>query len=253
MALQSRLSLLRAQREALEVEADAIASELRSPGPNGEPPAGIKESLVDAEGFPRADIDIFNVKQKRHRLSVINYDYSVIMKEIEALLPQILANGGNNQDDLDREASSAISATSASSSAPSTKTTTPSTTLTSPASIFRATPCMAHIDEILDGSPAQAAGLRDQDELLAFGSVRCDDANGRAAALNLIPSVVRGAVNMPIPLVVRRQGEILGSYSSSLFLIPCNSSSPHSPLAELSITPTAWGGRGLLGCHLPPV
>ena len=46
-----RLNMLLAQREALEMEADAIGSELKSPGPNGEPPAGLKDPLVDAEGF----------------------------------------------------------------------------------------------------------------------------------------------------------------------------------------------------------
>lgn len=42
--------------QALEAEAEAICSELTSLGPNGERPAGIKDSLVDSEGFPRSDI-----------------------------------------------------------------------------------------------------------------------------------------------------------------------------------------------------
>jgi Nas2 N_terminal domain len=80
------LNLLMAQRDALETEAFAINEDLTSPGPNGEPAAGLKDSLVDAEGFPRADIDVYAVRNKRHRLSVINTDHKAVMKQIEAEL-----------------------------------------------------------------------------------------------------------------------------------------------------------------------
>ena len=69
-------------------------------GPNGEPPAGIKDPLIDAEGYPRGDVDIVNVKNKRRRLAEINTDFKVIMKQIEkhmldlhASLPPIDGNG----------------------------------------------------------------------------------------------------------------------------------------------------------------
>jgi hypothetical protein len=38
----------------------------------GEPPAGLTDSLIDSEGYPRGDIDLFNVKNKRARLREIN-------------------------------------------------------------------------------------------------------------------------------------------------------------------------------------
>jgi hypothetical protein len=53
---RSALESLELQRQLLEAEADAIFCELTSVGPNGEPPAGIKDPLVDVEGFPRSDI-----------------------------------------------------------------------------------------------------------------------------------------------------------------------------------------------------
>ena len=43
--LTAHLQLLHAQRATLEIEADAIKSELTSPGLNGQPPAGIKDTL----------------------------------------------------------------------------------------------------------------------------------------------------------------------------------------------------------------
>lgn len=65
--LRKDLLMLEAQRDALELEADAIASELKSPGPNGEAPVGVRGPLVDGDGFPLPGFDLFNVREKRHR------------------------------------------------------------------------------------------------------------------------------------------------------------------------------------------
>lgn len=72
-ALRKDLVTLQAQRDALEVEADAITSELKAPGPNGEAPVGVKGSLIDPDGFPLAGFDLFNVREKRHRLVKISH------------------------------------------------------------------------------------------------------------------------------------------------------------------------------------
>lgn len=65
--LRKELVMLQAQRDALELEADAIASGLQLPGANGEAPVGVKGALVDSDGFPLAGFDLFNVREKRHR------------------------------------------------------------------------------------------------------------------------------------------------------------------------------------------
>lgn len=65
--LKKDLMLLQAQRDALELEANAIASELNTPGANGEPPVGVKGALVDSDGFPLVGFDLFNIREKRHR------------------------------------------------------------------------------------------------------------------------------------------------------------------------------------------
>ena len=61
-SIRDKINALQAQREALELEAEAIGSELTSKGPNGEPPAGIKDALIDREGYPRADIDLYRTR-----------------------------------------------------------------------------------------------------------------------------------------------------------------------------------------------
>lgn len=69
-------------------------------GPNGEPAPGIKESLVDKEGFPRSDIDLYDVsnyyffdiqiRDKRHELNCLQHDYMDHMSQIELLLQNVL-------------------------------------------------------------------------------------------------------------------------------------------------------------------
>ena len=50
---------LMAKKDSVEAEIMALTEDLNSPGVNGEPAAGVHGSLVDSEGFPRADIDLY--------------------------------------------------------------------------------------------------------------------------------------------------------------------------------------------------
>lgn len=174
--LKDKLAALIAQRDALEIEADAITSELTSPGLNGQPPAGIKGSLVDSEDYPRGDIDIYNVVNKRKRLSTINVDHKAVMKEIEATLAALYASFP----------------------AETNATTVPSTAQVDDRGI-------AKLDEILEGSPAFSAGIVDGDVLLEFGLIKRTTPD----ALKSIAKLVGESVNKPIQLVVRRNGEIV--------------------------------------------
>ena len=185
MSARERLNRMVAQRDALELEADAIASELNSPGPNNEPPAGIKTSLIDKEGFPRGDIDLFNVKAKRQRLAVINTDHKALMSEIEKVLHMV-----HNELPSVEEMRSTMKAAAVQPDRDE---------FTSASTAF------AIIDQILDTSPAKEAGLINGDELLAFGRVTAQTSD----ALNAVPSVVRDNVNKRIPLTVRRGGNIV--------------------------------------------
>ena len=183
MNARERLGRLTAQRDALELEADAIASELNSPGVNNEPPAGIKTPLIDKDGYPRGDIDLFNVKAKRQRLAVINTDHKMLMSEIEKTLHAVHSELPSVEESR-KIAGSSTSSTSH---------------VTNPTVAF------AIIDEILDGSPAKDSGLKDGDKLLTFGKVSGQTLD----ALNAIPSVVRDNVGKIIPLSVNRAGVII--------------------------------------------
>lgn len=193
------------QRDLLESEAAAIADDLNSPGPNGEPPAGIKSPLVDKDGFPRGDIDVYSVVAKRNRLSVINTDHKLLMKTIENEMKEIF----DLQLHLKTVFDSAIAKVS--NEAPKLSELKP----------------MAKINEICEGSPAFVAGLENEDLLLSFGDVTSETGSPLAS----IPDVVRRHVNLPVKLIIKRNGQIFSK----------------------EIIPKSWGGRGLLGLHLSPL
>jgi len=62
----------------MEAEALAITSELNS----GDNPPGVSSSLVDAEGFPRGDIDIYHVRSLRNRLAILQTDHRSVMRQV---------------------------------------------------------------------------------------------------------------------------------------------------------------------------
>lgn len=228
-ALRERMNRLVAQREALEIEAQAITAELTSPGPNGERPAGIKDPLVDAEGFPRGDIDLFNVRAKRSRLSHIQTDYKELMKELETVvhsLHQLGASATRTSTETGPTATRSggdLRAASNSEGVDEHKEEAGSLVAENVESLE----AFAYINDVSEGSPAAAAGLKTGDRLLRFGDVT--KANNEQ--LRAIPGVVRQHLGGEIPLVVRR-GEFVH---------------------QLSLQPRSWAGQGLIGCHLMPL
>ena len=49
--------------------------------------------LTDKDGFPRSDIDVYSVRQKRAQLVLLKNDYKSLMAKIEAELPNALQSG----------------------------------------------------------------------------------------------------------------------------------------------------------------
>mmetsp|Transcript_20256 Transcript_20256/g.61480 ORF Transcript_20256/g.61480 Transcript_20256/m.61480 type:complete len:134 (-) Transcript_20256:1666-2067(-) len=82
--LREQLSDLMERRSALEEEVSGIVAELQSPGPGGAPAAGLDAPLVDREGFPRADIDVYRVTHQRQRLAFIRTDHKEITGQVRA-------------------------------------------------------------------------------------------------------------------------------------------------------------------------
>jgi len=79
-------------------------------------------------------------------------------------------------------------------------------------------------------SPAQTAGLRSGDSLVAFGAVQ--HADFASVAESIVP-LVKASVGKPIDCVVVRLDEASGVHQ-----------------VALTLTPKSWSGAGLLGCIL---
>ena len=87
--LRKTLAALDVQRKAMELEADAIFLELTTPPADGVEPMGIDTPLVDGEGYPRGDIDVYRARTQRGRFAVLKTDHKEIQSKIEGLLLQL--------------------------------------------------------------------------------------------------------------------------------------------------------------------
>ncbi|KAF7065690.1 hypothetical protein CFC21_071768 [Triticum aestivum] len=194
------------RRSALEAEMDAIIAALSAPGG-----AGITGSLVDAEGFPRADIDIPAVLAQRRKLGELRNDHKDVTNKIEKNL-EVLHSTKLTRNEQSIPRSSGISAPlhgGLSQNDPMEE------------DLVTRLP-FAMIDDIADGSPAALDGLLLGDEIVKFGSV---EAGGR--------------------LQERLVSEALSSEDNQVSLLIIRQGSP----MNLTITPRKWHGRGLMGCH----
>ena len=87
--LRKMLASLDVQRKSMELEADAIFMELTSPPSEGVEPMGIDTPLVDDEGYPRGDIDVYRARSQRNRFQILKNDHKEIEGKIESLLLQV--------------------------------------------------------------------------------------------------------------------------------------------------------------------
>lgn len=59
---------------------------------------GLTESLVDDFGFPRNDIDVYQVRQARNQIICLQNDLKALLKEIEVGLIDVHAEAKKNCD-----------------------------------------------------------------------------------------------------------------------------------------------------------
>ncbi|KAK9449232.1 uncharacterized protein V1518DRAFT_417453 [Limtongia smithiae] len=140
------------RRAALESELDALADILATHGATMDTP------LVSRDGYPRADIDVAQVRFTRTRIIMLRNDLKTISSQIEEALFAFHA------------ANSAVTATASKSSPP---TTPPIAIPTVP---------FAVVDTVADNSPASLAGLLPGDRILSFADIHAGN-HDRLAAL----------------------------------------------------------------------
>ncbi|KAK7933086.1 hypothetical protein WMY93_003982 [Mugilogobius chulae] len=140
---------------------------------------GTEGSLVDEEGFPRADVNLYQIRTARHQIACLQNDHKAIMSEIEEALHKLHAqekekkgSGVPHDDPMEEEEPGLPTA-------------------------------FARVEAVTAGSPAHTAGLRVGDEVIEFGSVNSNNFQN----LQNIASVVQHSEGKALRVVVVRSGE----------------------------------------------
>jgi 26S proteasome non-ATPase regulatory subunit 9 len=88
-SLRKQLTTLDVEKKTIESEADAILHELTNPPSEGIEPMGLDTPLVDGDGYPRGDIDVYRARSQRNRFRILQTDHKEIKVKIEDLLDEL--------------------------------------------------------------------------------------------------------------------------------------------------------------------
>ena len=80
--LRARFKELDKKRANLELEIEVVSSRLETTK---------GQKLVDDEGFPRDDVDVFAIRNDRAKVAQLHGDHKQVTQEIEAVMAKIFA------------------------------------------------------------------------------------------------------------------------------------------------------------------
>jgi len=188
---------------------------------------GMHGPLVDEEGFPRADLDLYAVRTARNVVAVTANDLKALEEELHEKLRQLhestrdlteqrmVANGPGFP-----EHTTALSATSRSNAHTSARHEELMVQTLRP---------FLKVGLVHGSSPAVVAGLRSNDLILKFGPI---DADGFAAeGVRSMATVTRASEGKLVTVWVRRDGSAI----------------------RIPLVPSRWPGEGLVGCGFEPI
>jgi len=204
----ARARSLMARKDAIEAELEAQGSILKANNTD------MRQPLVDREGFPRDDLDVWAVRHARVRIIELRNDLAALMDEIADTLAAVYPRSPPPPPAVGE---GSLGGTATTSAAEGEATSTSAELLP-----------FARVNGVAPGSPAADAGMQREDLVVKFGGLRHPQPNLQALA-----GVVAENENKAISVLVRRSG---AEGLTALRLIPRQ----------------GWGGRGSLGCHLLP-
>lgn len=176
--------------------------------------------LVDADGFPRNDIDVHAERITRNKIATLQNDHKALMAKIEQGLYAVHGEA---------RAQGTVTSGLPMPAGPVGGKGPLEIELSGKGKQVALSPLDAFYlcDNVAENSPANSAGLRIGDKILQFGSVlkrnTLKENLGKATQ-----ECVGHSENEPIKVVVYRNGE---------------------GMLNLTLTPRKWSGRGLLGCR----
>merc|ERR1719487_1300449 len=175
------------QKESLEAEIKDLEDYLTEEGM-----PGLQGSLIDEEGFPRADLDLYAIRKARNRFACAQTDHKEVMKKIEAALFVFHA-----------ESRVAVPRQSPAVAVPSVQEDGMDVDAVGQEAQLPPPP-FALVDEVTAGSPAADAGLALGDHVIRFGHVNRQDTGDLNACFAGVQELVPRSVGTPIEVQVLR-------------------------------------------------
>jgi 26S proteasome regulatory subunit N4 len=188
-------------------------------------PVGLHGALVDEEGFPRADVDLYAVRTARHTVATGKNDLSALEDTLHELLGELhectteTSKRQMDEDDAMRAQRKR-------------ETEALQRRQQQIATMRRKTPFLV-VDDVASGSPAAHAGMCPGDIVIALGKFEAEGfATSGLRGLSMEVALNEGLV-MTV-WVIRSEG----NYKETL---------------ELPLVPQRWRGDGLVGCRFAPL
>ncbi|EKD15547.1 putative GTP-binding nuclear protein Ran [Drepanopeziza brunnea f. sp. 'multigermtubi' MB_m1] len=165
------LAQLQAKKDNLEAEIRALGSVLESHG------VDMNTRLVTPDGFPRADLDVAQIRTTRARIIYLKNDHKSLMNVIEKHIHEHFA----------RLAESGVE------DEPMTNGDNSRTHISTSSQPEVLTPPFAKVNSVVATSPADSAGLKAGDEIRAFGYVNSTNHD----SLKRVAECVQGSEGIP--------------------------------------------------------
>jgi 26S proteasome non-ATPase regulatory subunit 9 len=184
----------------------------------------MRTTLTTFDGYPRADIDIAQIRTTRARIICLRNDHKELLAKIEEGLHKHFAEeAARPEEDVVMNGTNGTNGTHATNGNGTNGVHGTNSTTSN-------TPAFAIVNTVSPSSPAETAGLKPGDKIIQFGDV--DWLNHEK--LSKVAQVVGRNEGRTILVIVAREGE--------------------SKPMRISLVPRRdWGGRGTLGCHLKEV
>ncbi|KAG5366403.1 26S proteasome non-ATPase regulatory subunit 9 [Yarrowia sp. B02] len=166
---------------------------------------------LTVDGFPRADIDVHQIRSTRHQIIRLENDIAAVQKELEDAVMGHWAERGTET----KAATNGVTSNGSSNGSSNGTTTTATTT------IDHVVP-FATVGAVSAGSPAASAGLQTNDKIVKLGNVE--------ATTPRIPQA------LPLAVVEGNPTEVILLRGDSTL--------------TLTLLPAKWEGNGLIGAAL---
>ncbi|XP_043482949.1 26S proteasome non-ATPase regulatory subunit 9 [Leptopilina heterotoma] len=141
---------------------------------------GMSDELVDLDGFPRGDIDVYQVRHARHKIICLQNDHKNIMKKIEDGLHKVHGLTGKSPQNSPVPTSSAIQE-----------------------NVYFEP--FLRVNLVTPGSPAELAGIQVEDLIMEFGSINIKNFK----SLKDVGSLVESSINKNVIVRVKRNANTI--------------------------------------------